>query len=98
MRYKVQFHFLMIAAIWAAVAFVLSWIALLFGASSFSASLSVSEQLTVINWGGGVFIGLGGGAFFVGSGIYLFHKTTVLDTWKSIAPALLVERFSKLHR
>ncbi|MBO2921085.1 hypothetical protein ACU7AI_10490 [Pseudomonas aeruginosa] len=97
MRYEVQFHFLMIAAIWAAVAIVLSWIALIFVSSSFSGSLSVSEQWSVTNWGS-LFIGLGVGAFFVGSGIYLFHKTTVLDTWKSIAPDLLVERFSKLHR
>ena len=47
MRYEVQFHFLMIAAIWAAVAIVLSWIALIFVSSSFSGSLSVSEQWSV---------------------------------------------------
>ena len=97
MRYKVQLHFWLIAAIWAAVAFVLSWIALVFGADFLMGSRSMSLQWAFINSGASV-IGLLTGGFFVGCGIYLFHKTSVLDTWKSIAPALLVERLSKLHR
>ncbi|MGR6653205.1 hypothetical protein [Pseudomonas entomophila] len=97
MRYKVQLHFWVIAAIWAAVAFVLSWIALVFGADFLMGSRSMSLQWAFINSGASV-IGLLTGGFFVGCGIYLFHKTSVLDTWNSIAPALLVERFSKLHR
>lgn len=88
---------MVVAAIWAAVAFVLSWTALIFGASSLSGSLTLSQQWAVTNWGTS-FIELSVGAFFVGTGINLFYKTTVLDTWQSIAPARLVERFSKLHR
>ncbi|MDI3373692.1 hypothetical protein QLG06_04900 [Pseudomonas sp. V104_6] len=97
MRYKVQLHFWVIAAMWAAIAFVLSWIALVFGADFLMGSRSMSLQWTFINWGASI-IGILTGGFFVGCGVYLFHKTSVLDTWKSIAPASLVERFSKLHR
>ncbi|PXX72619.1 MULTISPECIES: hypothetical protein [unclassified Pseudomonas] len=94
MRYKVQLHFWVIAAIWAAVAFVLSWIALVFGVDFF---IDGRSTWGFINSAASV-TGLLTGGFFVGCGIYLFHKTSVLDTWKSIAPSLLVERFSKLHR
>lgn len=97
MRYKVQLHFWVIAAIWAAVAFVLSWIALVFGSDFLISGRSTPQQWDFINGGASV-IGILTGGFFVGCGIYLFHKTSVLDTWKSIAPSLLVERFSKLHR
>ncbi|WP_189657655.1 hypothetical protein [Pseudomonas sp. RW3S2] len=97
MRYKVQLHFWVIATIWAAVAFVLSWIALVFGSDFLMGSRSMSLQWAFISSGASV-IGLLTGGFFVGCGIYLFHKTSGLDTWNSIAPSLLVERFSKLHR
>lgn len=99
MRYKVQINILITAAIMAAIAFVASFIGFaylvdyLFGGGR----MSISGQGTLALWLAS-FIGLGVGAYFAGTGVYLFYKTTVLDTWQSIAPARVVERFSKLHR
>jgi len=98
MRYKVQINILITAAIMAAIAFVVGFMAMAYVVDHlFSGSMSISGQGTLALWLAS-FIGLGVGAYFAGTGVYLFYKTTVLDTWQSVAPATVVERFSKLHR
>ena len=98
MRYKVQISIFITAAIMAAIAFVASFIgfAYLVDFLFSGGRMSISGQGTIALWLAS-FIGLGVGAFFAGTGVYLFYKTTVLDTWQSIAPTKLLERFSKLH-
>lgn len=99
MRYKVQINILITAVIMAAIAFVASFIGFaylvdfLFGGGR----MSISGQGTLATWLASI-TGLAIGAFFAGTGVYLFYKTTVLDTWQPIAPENVVERFSKLHR
>lgn len=99
MRYKVQISILITAAIMAAIAFVVSFIGFAYMVDFlFSGGrMSISGQGTLATWLASI-TGLAVGAFFAGTGVYLFYKTTVLDTWQSVAPARVVERFSKLHR
>lgn len=101
LKYTSQFGIWANGAVVAGVAFLLSWIALFFalglfdknGGSYYGLAQFVSDltgySLTIA---GLVFAG------FVGIGINLFRKVGVLETWQSISPAKLVERFSKMHR
>lgn len=99
LRYRVQINILITAVIMAAIAFVASFIgfAYLVDFLFSGGRMSISGQGTIALWLAS-FIGLGIGAFYAGTGVHLFYKTTVLDTWQAIAPSKLLERFSKLHR
>ena len=101
LKYTSQLGIWVNGAVIAGVAFLLCWIGLFFAIGAFDKSGGsyngfaqfVSDltgySLTVA---GLVFAG------FVGVGINLFLKAKALDTWQSITPAKLVERFSKMHR
>lgn len=101
LKYTSQFGIWANGAVVAGVAFLLSWIALFFalglfdksGGSYYGLAQFVSDltgySLTIA---GLVFAG------FVGIGVNLFRKVGALETWQSISPAKLVERFSKMHR
>lgn len=88
-------------AVVAGVAFLLSWVALFFAiglfdrsGGSYNAFAQFVSDLTgySLTIAGLVFAG------FVGIGINLFRKANAFETWQSISPGKLVERFSKLHR
>lgn len=101
LKYTSQFGIWANGAVVAGVAFLLSWVALFFalglfdksGGSYYGLAQFVSDltgySLTIA---GLVFAG------FVGIGVNLFRKVGALETWQSISPAKLVERFSKMHR
>ncbi|UTL92358.1 hypothetical protein [Pseudomonas fluorescens] len=101
LKYTSQLGIWANGAVIAGVVFLLSWIALFFAIGLFDKSggsyngfaQSVSDltgySLTIA---GLVFSG------FVGIGINLFRKAGALETWQSITPANLVQRFSKMHR
>ncbi|EOV0931908.1 hypothetical protein ACOLSI_000248 [Pseudomonas aeruginosa] len=101
LKYTSQLGIWANGAVIAGVAFLLSWIVLfiaiaLFDKSpgSYNALARVVSDLThySLTIAGLVFAG------FVGIGINLFRKVGALETWQSISPANLVQRFSKMHR
>ena len=101
LKYTSQFGIWANGAVVAGVAFLLSWIALFFATALFDNSggsynglARVVSDLThySLTIAGLVFAG------FVGIGINLFRKVGALETWQSISPAKLVDRFSKMHR
>nr|WP_232111732.1 hypothetical protein [Pseudomonas guariconensis] len=101
LKYTSQLGIWANGAVIAGVAFLLSWVALFFAIGVFDKSGGsyngfaqfVSDlthySLTIASL---VFAG------FVGIGINLFRKAGSLETWQSITPANLVQRFSKMHR
>lgn len=103
LRYTAQLGVWANGAVISAVVFVLAWIAFFFGLGSIVDGYHYSSVNGFAEYAGDVTrcafaLACLIAAFFVGVGINLFYKTTVLETWQSIAPARLVERFSKLHR
>ncbi|KYC24661.1 hypothetical protein [Pseudomonas sp. ABFPK] len=103
LRYTAQIGIWANAAVISAVAFVVAWIAFFFGLGSIVDGYHYSSVNGFAEYAGDVTrcaltLACLVAAFFVGMGINLFYKTTVLETWQSIAPSRLVERFSKLHR
>lgn len=103
LRYTSQLGIWANGAVISAVAFVVLWIAFFFGLGSVVDGYHYSSVNGFAEYAGDVtrcsfIVACLIAAFFVGMGINLFYKTTVLDTWKSISPGRLVERFSKMHR
>ncbi|MDO7908954.1 hypothetical protein Q6A49_00130 [Pseudomonas sp. 22-AL-CL-001] len=103
LRYTAQLGIWANGAVISAVVFVLAWIAFFFGLGSIVDGYHYSSVNGFAEYAGDVtrcafILACLLAAFFVGVGINLFYKTTVLETWKSISPEMLVERFSKLHR
>lgn len=103
LRYTAQLGIWANGAVISAVVFVLAWIAFFFGLGSIVDGYHYSSVNGFAEYAGDVTrcafaLACLIAAFFVGMGINLFYKTTALETWQSIAPAKLVERFSKLHR
>ncbi|WP_288440915.1 hypothetical protein [uncultured Pseudomonas sp.] len=103
LKYTSQLGIWANGAVISAVAFVLAWVALFFGLGTLVDGYHYSSVNGFAEYAGDVTryafaLACMIAAFFVGVGINLFYKTTVLDTWQSIAPAKLVERFSKMHR
>ncbi|MFV7466493.1 hypothetical protein [Pseudomonas shirazica] len=101
LKYTSQIGIWVNGAVIAGVAFLLSWIGLFFAIGLFDKSggsyngfAQIVSDLTgySLTIAGLVFAG------FVGVGINLLRKATSLDTWQSISPAKLVQRFSKMHR
>lgn len=102
LKYTSQFGIWVNGAIYASVAFLLAWVALFFTLDSIVGGYNSSVS-GFARYAGDVtrysfVLACLVQAFFVGIGINLFYKTTVFETWQPIAPAVLAERFSKLHR
>jgi len=103
LKYTSQLGIWANGAVIAAVAFVLAWLALFFGLGTVVGGYNYSSVTGFDDYAGDVtryafVLACLVAVFFVGIGVNLFYKTTVLDTWQPISPSKLVERFSKLHR
>lgn len=101
LKYTSQFGIWANGVVVAGVAFLLSWIALFFAIGLFSKSGGSYNGLAqFVSDLTGYSLTIAGLVFagFVGIGVNLFRKVGALETWQSISPAKLVERFSKMHR
>ncbi|ERL02492.1 hypothetical protein O999_18795 [Pseudomonas putida LF54] len=101
LKYTSQLGIWANGAVIAGVVFLLSWIALFFAIGLFDKSGgSYNGFAQFVSDLTGYSLTIAGLVFsgFVGIGINLFRKAGALETWQSITPANLVQRFSKMHR